>query len=88
METLIHFTAGAITLGFLIAGLFFLRFWRSTREGLFLAFAVAFSMLGVGQAMLIFMNVRDEERSLLYLVRLGAFMCILVAIWRKNRSVR
>lgn len=33
METLLDFAAGALTLGFLIVGLFFLRFWRSTEIG-------------------------------------------------------
>ena len=44
------FLAGAVTLGFLACGLFFLRFWRRTHDGLFLAFAMAFALLGVGQA--------------------------------------
>lgn len=88
METLLDFAAGALTLGFLIVGLFFLRFWRSTGDGLFAAFAIAFALLGIGQAMLTFMEVRDEERSLLFLFRVAAFLSILVAIWRKNRQTR
>ena len=88
MERLLDFSAGAITLGFLIAGLFFLRFWRDTRDTLFAAFAGAFLLLGAGQALLTFFAVEDEERSGLYLVRLTAFLCILIAIVRKNRSMR
>lgn len=88
MERLLDFTAGAITLGFLVAGLFFLRFWRDTRDTLFAAFAGAFVLLGGGQALLTFLAVEDEERSGLYLVRLTAFLCILIAIVRKNRSTR
>ena len=38
---LIDFLSGAVTMGFVIAGLFFLRFWKRTREGLFIAFAFA-----------------------------------------------
>ena len=37
------FTAGALTLGWLAIGVFFLKFWRRTGDGLFLAFAIAFS---------------------------------------------
>ena len=88
MELLLQFTAGAITLGFLVAGLFFVRFWRTTQDRLFLAFAVAFVLLGGGQGLLTFMNVQDEERSWLFLFRLAAFLCILVAIWRKNHASR
>ena len=88
MERLLDFAAGAITLGFLVAGMFFLRFWRTTRDSLFAAFAGAFVLLGVGQAMLTFLNVQEEEKSWLYIVRLVAFLCILSAIVRKNRSTR
>ena len=88
MESLLKFTAGAITLGFLVAALFFLRFWRTTREGLFLSFAFAFFLLGAGQAMLTFTDMGDEDRSWLFVVRLAAFSCILLAIWRKNRASR
>lgn len=85
---LIQFLSGAITAGFLIAGLFFLRFWRRTGDGLFLAFAVAFWLLGLGQALLAFTDTAAEERSFLYLIRLAAFALILISIWRKNRRAR
>ena len=79
------FISGAVTLGFIISALFFLRFWRSTREQLFLAFAAAFFLLGFGQALLTVGSVPVEERSWLYLFRLAAFGIILAAIIRKNR---
>jgi hypothetical protein len=85
METLYTFMAGAITFGFSVAALFFFRFWRSTGDGLFAAFAVAFLFLGAGQAMLALMEVAEEERSWLYLVRLAAFLCIILAALYKNR---
>ncbi len=85
MTTLITFLAGAATALYLVAGLFFLRFWKRTRDGLFLAFAWAFFLFGLGQALLSLAAVPDEERSLLYLIRLAAFGIILVAIVRKNR---
>ena len=89
MGVAIPFLSGAIAAGFLVAGLFFLRFWRKTRDGLFAAFAVAFWLLGLNQALLAFSSVPAEERTWLYLLRLAAFVLILVAIWRKNaRSVR
>lgn len=81
---LIPFLSGAIVAGFLVAGLFFLRFWKRTHDGLFAAFAIAFWLLGLNQALLAFSNVPAEERSWLYLLRLAAFVLILAAIWRKN----
>ena len=79
------FLSGAIVMGFVVAGLFFLRFWKRTREGLFAAFAFAFWLLAVGQALLAFTDIPVEERSWLYLLRLAAFALILVSIWIKNR---
>ena len=85
MEIWLNFLSGAITAGFLVAGFFFLRFWRRTGETLFLAFAAAFWLLGLAQALLALSGVPDEERSWLYLVRLLAFAIILASVWRANR---
>ena len=85
MSDLDLFLSGAVVAGFLLASLFFLRFWKRTRDGLFLAFAAAFFLLGLGQSLLALANVPDEERSWLYLIRLLAFALILAAIIRKNR---
>jgi len=82
---LFAFLSGAITMAFIVAGLFFLRFWKRTREGLFLAFALAFWLLGLSQSLLTFTNIPVEERSWLFLLRLAAFSLILVSIWIKNR---
>jgi hypothetical protein len=80
-----EFVSGLITMGFVVAGLFFLRFWRRTGDLLFAAFAIAFWMLAANQALLVFVRVPIEERSWLYLLRLGAFTLILLAVIAKNR---
>jgi len=79
------FLYGAITFGFALSGLFFLRFWRRTGDLLFAAFAAAFWLLGANQALLGLIDVPVEERSWLYLLRLLAFSIILLAIAVKNR---
>lgn len=81
----VDFISGAITMGFLVAGLFFLRFWKRTGDSLFLSFAFAFWLLGLTQALLSLADVLVEERSWLYLIRLAAFSLILLSIWAKNR---
>jgi hypothetical protein len=83
--TLYDFLAGAVAFGFVVCGLIFLRFWRRTRDELFLAFALAFGLLGLGQAILTLSNIPTEERGSIYLIRLTAFALILIAILRKNR---
>jgi len=88
MAHLIDFLAGAVTFGFVMAGLFFLRFWKRTGDSLFAAFAAAFWLLGIAQALLALANIPVEERSWVYLFRLAAFALIIVAIVRKNRVER
>ena len=80
------FLAGAISMGFAVAALLFLKYWKRTADGFFLAFATAFLLLGINQALLSLTNVPLEERSSLYLIRLAAFLIIIGAMWSKNRQ--
>lgn len=84
--TLFDFLSGMVAFGFFLAALFFLRFFRRTRDGLFAAFAGAFFLLGLAQSLLALGGVPVEERSWIYLIRLGAFVLILLAIYNKNRA--
>jgi hypothetical protein len=76
--------SGALGAGFLIAGVFFLRFWARTREGLFLAFAGAFALMAVVQILPTLMGIPQEDRGGIYLFRLAAFVLIIVAVLAKN----
>ncbi|MDB5689030.1 MAG: hypothetical protein JWL91_906 [Sphingomonas bacterium] len=80
---LIPFLTGAVTFGFAAAALFFLRFWTRTRDELFLAFAAAFLLLAI-QAGFALAVIDVEDRAWIYLIRLAAFMLIIVAIIRTN----
>ncbi len=86
--TVYDFLSGAVALGFFVCALFFLRFWRRTRDALFLAFALAFVLMGIGQSILALANIPTEERGSIYLFRLAAFALIIIAIVRKNRGAR
>jgi len=81
---ILDFLSGAISMGFFVCGLFFLRFWTRSKDELFLGFAVAFVLLSVGQATLALTGVPVEERSWIYLLRLASFLIIIFVIWRKN----
>lgn len=85
---MLYFLSGAVALGFLIAGLFFLRFWRRTADALFLAFAIAFGLLALAQIVIATINIYFEDSSAAYLIRLAAFGVIIAAIGRKNRKVQ
>ena len=87
VQLLNQFFLGAVVLGCVVAGLFFLKFWRKTRDRLFLIYAVAFWILGANWMALAFIN-QDEVRTWLYAVRLLAFVFILYGIIDKNRPAR
>lgn len=82
------FAAGALTVGYLLAGLFFLKFWRRTRDILFLAFAAAFALMAMNQAIPVLAGIPDEALGGVYLLRLAAFLLIIWAILRKNMARR
>jgi hypothetical protein len=76
---------GAIALGSLLAALYFLRFWRQTRDRFFLYFALSFAIEGCNRIALGLVPHADENEPLFYGVRLLAYGLILLAIWQKNR---
>ena len=75
---------GALAMASLTAGLFFLRFWRNTRDRFFLYFAVAFFIEGLDRVVVGLSANSQEQEPFFYLVRLIAFVLILVAIAEKN----
>jgi hypothetical protein len=85
---LVSYLAGAVTLGFLVAAMFFVRFWRRTHDRLFLAFAAAFALLALNQALASHFGAGDELTPFTYLLRVLGFVLILYAIVDKNLSSR
>jgi hypothetical protein len=83
-----QFLNGAIMFGFLIAALFFLRFWRRSAERLFAIFAAAFFVQAIERVVLAVIRPENEFRPYVYFVRLLAFALIIIAIIDKNRSAR
>jgi hypothetical protein len=80
------FLWGASALASATAGLFFLKFWRRTRDRFFLAFALAFWALALNWTGLAATRRGDEARTYFYVVRLAAFVLIIGAVADKNRS--
>ena len=77
--------SGALVAGYWVVALFFMRFWRDTRDRLFGAFSAAFWLLGLQRLGLAIAVVHAQETTWLYLVRLVAFVVILGAIVDKTR---
>jgi hypothetical protein len=80
------FVSGILTMGYIVAGIFFLRFWRDSRDRLFAMFGAAFFILAVQRLGLEFANDVPERATLWYFVRLLAFVIIIIAIFDKNRK--
>ena len=86
MTRLAPFVLGAISLGSLIAALFFARFYRDTRDALFLHFSLAFALEGINRALLAFSaSPPNEAAPVFYILRAVAYSIILLGIYRKNR---
>jgi hypothetical protein len=85
MIILLH---GATATACCVAALFFLKFWRTTRDRLFLFFSLGFWVLAVHWAVLGALDVDAEHRHLYYLPRLVAFLLILIGIAERNRRQR
>jgi len=72
------FLLGAIAMGLLIGAVFFLRFWRETKDRLFLFFSVALLLMAFNR------SLETEQNLWPYLFRLLAYVIILIAIADKN----
>ena len=74
---------GGIMLGSIVASLFFLRFWKMTRDRLFLYFSLAFLTLAFSRVLMVVSEFSDEH-PVVYLVRLVAYGLIIFGIVDKN----
>ena len=81
-----QFISGAIVMGFAIACLLFVKYYRRTRQKLFLTFAASFFLLALNYAWLAITQIPVEERSPLFLIRLLAFALFPLAIFQSSRQ--
>lgn len=85
MTTFTASMLGALIAMSAIAAVFFLRYWRTTREQFFLWFAGAFATLGMSWALLAYDAAASEHTFYVYAIRMLGFGQILTAILLKNR---
>jgi hypothetical protein len=78
------FLMGSITLGWFVAALFFVRFWRETHDRLFVIFAISFVILALTRIVMVIWNPEGDEHMHVYWLRLAAYCLILTAIVDKN----
>lgn len=81
-----HFLSGAVFMAACVSALFFLRFWKESRDRFFLLFAFAFVLFGIERLPFLALALGTDARGSIYLLRLFAYIVILGAILDKNRG--
>jgi hypothetical protein len=79
------FINGAITALHWVIAVFFFRFWHRTKAKLFLAFAIAFGILGLERLAVLENVLLDARNPYTYILRLFAFSVIMIAVIYENR---
>jgi hypothetical protein len=80
--TLNDFLHGAMVMATLSIALFFLRFWRATKDRLFVLFSAAFCLLGANWALA---TLGGPLAPHAHVFRFLAFVVIALAVLDKNR---
>lgn len=82
------FLSGAFMLACVAIALFFVQYWKRTRDRLFAVLALAFALLALERWVLAFVPPWQEGRHWIFLARLLAFSLIIAGIIDKNRPRR
>jgi hypothetical protein len=82
------FASGALCAGYLVAALCFARFLRRTGAPIFRWFTAAFLLLALQRLLLVVVVTAPGAMPWSYVVRLLAFVLILVGIAAQNRPRR
>jgi hypothetical protein len=77
---------GAIAMASLVISLFFLRFWKTTRDRFFLFFSASFFLEAANRVLTGISVLQNEESPMYYLIRLIAYSLIIIAIIDKNSA--
>jgi hypothetical protein len=80
-----QFLLGALAMGFFAIAMFFARFFVRTADRFFAFMATAFVIMSANQIALAALGEDSEYHSWVYLLRLSAFVLILIGIYDKNR---
>ncbi len=82
------FLLGVIATASLSAGVFFLKFWRDTRDSFFLAFAASFLIEGLNRSAVLLFDKPNDGSPWTYFIRLLSLLLILGAILKKNYGIK
>jgi len=83
-----QFLLGAIAMACFAIGLFFLRYWFSSRDRFFLFLTLSFWIESINRIDMAATVSWNEDSPIHYLVRVVSYGLIAIAIWDKNRPGR
>jgi Family of unknown function (DUF5985) len=93
MISMATFFSGFTMATFSACALFFFKFWRASRDRFFFFFGLTCFLLSLERfASLLYSPLTasgdqlTESGIYVYMIRLAAFVMLLVGIWEKNRS--
>lgn len=86
IEIIRHFLSGAIFMGSMAIGVYFLRLWKTQRDLLFAFFAAAFWVFALERILMIVIQASEDQLPFVYMVRWLGFALILSGIVTKNLS--
>lgn len=78
------FLLGALAMGCLTVAIFFMKFWRSSGDRLFLYFALSFLTEAINRTAFALGEFARDDSPLYYGIRLLSYSLILWAILEKN----
>lgn len=87
------FFSGITLATFAAAAVFFIKFWKASRDPFFLYFSIACWLLAIERIIVVilyyileWMSPENENGSWIYIIRLLAFALISLAVYQKNRN--
>lgn len=85
---MIDLLVGAITFASFLIGLTFFRFYLTTHDRFFIYFALSFWIEGANRLHGAITGNLYDDSVVRYVVRLIAYVLIVLAIWEKNRPLQ
>jgi hypothetical protein len=84
-----YYLWGVLAMASLVSALFFLQYWRTTRDRLFAFFSAAFALMAVEWTVSASLGMYQEgQHFYVLLLRILAFVAIIVGVLDKNRRER
>ena len=84
LQGLTFILTGAIAMATVTTGVFFLRFWKMTKDRFFLFFAASFLIEGINRFLQGALNDSSDGSPIYYVVRFLSYGLIVIAIVDKN----